>query len=80
MPQITWFWDRRDSSTIEKPNLVGLHDRALLAVMVYSFARVSIHDARGLAAAFGQAQVLAVGLRSSRVNASSLSIAFQSWR
>jgi integrase/recombinase XerD len=32
---------RRDGSTIEKPNLVGLRDRALLAVMVYSFARVS---------------------------------------
>jgi integrase/recombinase XerD len=34
---------RRDGSTIEKPNLVDLplRDRALLAVMVYSFARVS---------------------------------------
>jgi integrase/recombinase XerD len=32
---------RKDGTTIEKPDLAGLRDRALLAVMVYSFARVS---------------------------------------
>jgi integrase/recombinase XerD len=32
---------RRDGSTLEKPDLGGLRDRALLAVMVFSFARVS---------------------------------------
>lgn len=32
---------RKDGSEIEIPDLTGLRDRALLAVMVYSFARVS---------------------------------------
>ena len=32
---------RKDGSEVELPDLTGLRDRALLAVMVYSFARVS---------------------------------------
>lgn len=32
---------RKDGAELEKPDLAGLRDRALLGVMVYSFARVS---------------------------------------